>query len=87
MLSRPPAEITVGDTVRALDGPIAACDCFATTGVKAANRDRMEACPISNISRKLTRKIGDAFDSFTLDDIIQDDGSGENGARGTEDNP
>ncbi|MCE5250832.1 Rrf2 family transcriptional regulator [bacterium] len=71
MLARPPEEITIGDAVRALEGPIALCDCLVKTkggkvSVKAKN------CIASGLYRKLGEKVEQAFDSITLLELSEE---------------
>ena len=64
-LSRPPDKITLGDAVKALEGPIALCDCI----MKRDPNNKLEKevqCVASNIYRKLGEKVEQAFDSVTL---------------------
>jgi Rrf2 family transcriptional regulator, cysteine metabolism repressor len=71
LLSRPPETITLGDAVRALDGPIALCDCLQTP--PGESPERMSACVTSNIYRRIGREVEKAFDSFTLLDLASED--------------
>jgi len=71
ILARNPSHITIGDAVRALDGPIAACECFQGGEAKRINSKRIRSCPISGVSKKLTEKLEAAFDSITLEEAAQ----------------
>jgi len=68
VLSRSPAEITIGDAVRALDGPIALCECLQKASPEETP-ERVFACVTSNIYRRLGREVEKAFDSITLLDL------------------
>lgn len=71
VLARPPEKITIGDAVRALEGPIALCDCL----MKKKNGKVLEkeiSCVASNIYRKLGEKVEKAFDSITLLDLAEE---------------
>ena len=70
-LSRPPGTITIGDAVRALEGPIALCECLISdkTGLTA---EKETHCVTSNIYRKLGEMVENAFDSFTLLDLSEE---------------
>ena len=68
MLSRHPQKITIGDAIRALDGPIALCDCLLHGNSKKAS-DRAMNCVTSTIYKRLGMIVEDAFDSITLFDL------------------
>ncbi|MHB9029201.1 MAG: RrF2 family transcriptional regulator [Candidatus Latescibacterota bacterium] len=68
VLSRTPAEITLGDAVRALEGPIALCDCLQHEE-ESAGPKRAVGCVTSEIYRRLGREVERAFDSITLQDL------------------
>ena len=71
LLSRHPREVTIGDAVRALEGPIALCDCLKhLNSVKAEKRVR--SCVTSTIYKKLGTMVEDAFDSITLYDLADE---------------
>ncbi len=71
-LSRPPEEISLGDAVRALEGPIALCDCIKKSG--SDNKMEKELnCIASNIYRKLGEKVENAFDSVSLHELAEED--------------
>ena len=70
-LSRPPDKITLGDAVKALEGPIALCDCI----MKRDPNNKLEKevqCVASNIYRKLGEKVEQAFDSVTLLELAEE---------------
>ncbi len=72
ILSRPPGEITIGDAVRALEGPIALCDCLLQFDSYKANEKVMN-CVTSDLYKKLGKKVEDAFDSITLFELASED--------------
>ncbi len=67
-LSRAPEDITLGDAVRALEGPIALCDCLQREGGNPKS-NRAEGCVTSEIYRRLGHEVERAFDSVTLRDL------------------
>ena len=69
VLSRPPQKITIGDAVRALEGPIALCDCLLHDNSKKASERAMN-CVTSTIYKKLGQMVENAFDSITLFDLM-----------------
>lgn len=73
VLSRPPEEVTLGDAVRALEGPIALCECLSVEGDDNAGTQKVLQCVTSNIYRKLGKKVEDAFDSITFRELADED--------------
>ena len=71
VLSRHPCEITIGDAVRALEGPIALCDCLIYSN-SAASEKRAKDCATSTIYKKLGSMVEDAFDSITLFELTDE---------------
>jgi len=69
-LSRSPETITIGDAVRALEGPIALCECLQKENDETAGR--AIACVTSNIYRRIGREVEKAFDSITLRDLASE---------------
>ena len=71
VLSRSPEMITIGDAIRALEGPIALCECHLKrkTDVKT---DKELHCVTSNIYRKLGKIVEETFDSITLHELAKE---------------
>ena len=70
-LARAPEEITIGDVVRALEGPIALCDCLRNPeGEDVLEKERH--CVTSHLYRKLSRKVEESFDSITLKELLSE---------------
>ncbi|MDN5345134.1 MAG: hypothetical protein PWQ18_1248, partial [Clostridia bacterium] len=63
-LSRDPEEITVGDIIRVLEGPIAPVDCLNVN--EGDGCERAETCVTRDIWEKVRDSITDVLDSFTL---------------------
>jgi len=68
-LAKAPGDIRVGDIVRALEGPIALCDCLAN-GEDDAVCHRMGECAAHPLWVKLQDGITSILDSTTLQDMI-----------------
>lgn len=68
VLTRSPRDITLGDAVRALEGPIALCECLQRE-TEGPERKRAAGCVTSDIYRRLGREVERAFDSVTLLDL------------------
>jgi Rrf2 family cysteine metabolism transcriptional repressor len=69
-LGHEPQAITVGDVLRALEGPIAPVQCVSE--VRQANRcEREEVCLTRIVWEKVRDSIVTALDSTTLADLIE----------------
>lgn len=66
-LSKRPAEITVGDIIRAVEGPVVPVKCVGETG-------ETDACPDGCRARLVWQKVGqaidDVLDSITLESLL-----------------
>ena len=71
ILAKPPENITVGDAVRALEGPFALCECLQSlaSGTKDSRIDR---CVTSGILNKLGGKVEEVFDSVTFAELAKE---------------
>ncbi len=70
-LARPPAQLTVGAVVRALEGPVAPVECLAIEYV-AGSCDREIGCLSRPVWRRLKNSIDQVLDSITLADLCAD---------------
>lgn len=69
LLSRPAEEISVGQVVRALEGPLNITDCMADADACA----RSVNCPSRLVWERLGQAINSVLDSTTLADMLEDD--------------
>ncbi|MCL5256802.1 MAG: Rrf2 family transcriptional regulator [Chloroflexi bacterium] len=68
-LAKAPGEVTVGDIVRALEGPIAPIECVS----EESNKElcgRESACPSRIVWVKMRDSMAQALDSTSLADLI-----------------
>lgn len=70
LLARPPADIKVGDIVRAVDGPIAPVSCLAESAAGEECRHRTEGCLTRHVWEKLRDRINEVLDEVNLADLI-----------------
>lgn len=68
-LSRPPEEITVGEIIRILEGPLAPSECVIDDEPDCANAGY---CATRLIWEKIMEGINNVIDSITLRDMVND---------------
>ena len=68
-LARTPTEITVGEIIRTLEGPLAPSECVAGDDPEC---DRAGYCVTRIIWEKIMDSINNVIDSVTLQDMIND---------------
>lgn len=70
ILARHPEKITVGDIVRALEGPIAPIGCVSE--YEPAECDEADYCISRNVWIKVRDKLAEVLDSISLADMCRD---------------
>lgn len=70
LLSREPSEITIGDIIRILEGPIAPVECVNKEGEKDCLH--LDECVTRIIWKRLRDSITEVLDSLTLEDLRQE---------------
>ncbi|TCO79065.1 RrF2 family transcriptional regulator [Marinisporobacter balticus] len=70
MLGRNPADITVGDIIRTLEGPLAPADCVIGDDTKECYK--ADGCVTRIVWEKIRDSINDVVDGITLQDMIDD---------------
>jgi Rrf2 family protein len=78
-LTRPPSEMTVGEVLRVLEGPISPMVC-ATEGETAMLCDRQHFCSANIVWERVRDSVAQALDSLTLADLIPPKGPSMDGA-------
>ncbi len=69
LLAKEPSEITIGDIIRALEGPVALADCV---GTDLEDCEYEDDCVIKLIWQQIKDKIDGVLDSITLEDLQQE---------------
>jgi Rrf2 family protein len=69
-LARPPAEIRMGEVLRALEGPIAPMFCASEDPEHAMTCDRRTGCTVSVLWVRIREAIADTLDAMTLTDLV-----------------
>jgi len=68
VLARLPGEITIGELIRLLEGPVMMADCM----IDADACIRSGQCPSRLVWERLTNCINAVIDSITLEDMLED---------------
>jgi Rrf2 family cysteine metabolism transcriptional repressor len=69
LLARKPSELTIGDIVRVLEGPIALSHCLEPG--ESADCHQADDCVARMVWAKVGAKIEEALDSISFDDLLQ----------------
>ena len=69
LLARKPSELTIGDVVRALEGPIALSHCLEPG--EADDCCQADDCVARMVWAKVGAKIEEALDSISFDDLLR----------------
>lgn len=72
-LARPAAEMTVGDILRVLEGPVSLVDCTAAEYV-SGGCERDSACFSAGLWQKIKLSVEVILDGTTLSDLLTDPG-------------
>ncbi|MBM2812457.1 MAG: transcriptional regulator, BadM/Rrf2 family [Chloroflexi bacterium] len=75
-LSKPPAELTVGEVIRALEGPVAPVECLTDEYVQGSCI-REPGCGSRVVWRRVQQSIDQVLDSLTLADLCATAARGE----------
>src|SRR5690554_2480499 len=70
-LARPAAEITLGDIIRVLEGPVAPTECVVK-GSASETCDRSAECVMHQVWGRLSDEINAILDSITLEEIVEE---------------
>ncbi|MDR5658096.1 Rrf2 family transcriptional regulator [Serpentinicella sp. ANB-PHB4] len=70
MLAHSPQNITVGDIIRTLEGPLAPSDCVIEDDTSGC--DRKDCCITRTVWTKIRDSISDVIDAITLQDMLDD---------------
>lgn len=70
-LARPAEEITLGDIIRVLEGPVAPTECVIDDG-GAEKCDRSSECVMRSVWCRVRDQINGILDSITLAEIVEE---------------
>lgn len=72
LLARPAAQISLGDVLRFMDGPLAPVSCVSQTAYESCRECSDEAtCGIRSVMKEVRDAISDIVDATTLADLVQ----------------
>ena len=72
LLARPASEISLGDILRFMDGPLAPVSCVSQTAYAPCRECSDEAtCGIRSVMKEVRDAISDVVDATTLADLVQ----------------
>lgn len=71
MLSKPAVDVTAGDIVRVVEGPISPVFCLDPKEERIRECPRMAGCSTRSLWEKMGEKIEEVLDSATLDDLVK----------------
>jgi Rrf2 family protein len=72
LLARPAAQISLGDVLRFMDGPLAPVSCVSQTAYAPCRECSDEAtCGIRSVMKEVRDAISDVVDATTLADLVQ----------------
>ncbi|MBU2257763.1 MAG: Rrf2 family transcriptional regulator, partial [Candidatus Omnitrophica bacterium] len=72
LLSRPPGQITAGEVIRFIDGPIEPISCIDK---KYSNCLDLNHCVFKGMWYKVSKAISDIIDNVTFEDLVSQAGS------------
>lgn len=71
-LSHPPEQITIGQIIRVLEGPITPLDCLDTDSGNGPYCGQPKQCVLRNLWKELQDSMKRVLDNTTLEDLRQD---------------
>lgn len=73
MLAREPGEITVGDILRILEGPVSPTECaLETFDLNGKCCQNPQTCPDRDVWIKVRKSIEEVVDNITLADLVEE---------------
>lgn len=71
-LANPPEQISIGQIIRVLEGPITPLDCLDTETTTGPYCGKPQQCVLRNLWKALQDSMKQVLDNTTLDDLKQD---------------
>jgi len=76
-LAKDPSEISVGDIIKVMEGPIAPVDCLLTEKADESSCNRVGICVARGVLAKVRDSINSVLDSVTLNDLCAENIEGK----------
>lgn len=73
ILAKPASEITLGQIVRIIDGPLAPIACASVTAYRPCPDCNVKKCPVRMSMRKVRDAASGVLDNLTLEDALETD--------------
>lgn len=70
-LARPPAQITLAEVIRLLDGPLAPIPCVSETAYRACNCPDETKCGLRRVMRHVRDVVAEMMENTTLGDLVE----------------
>jgi Rrf2 family protein len=71
LLARPPENISIGQVIRVIDGPLAPISCVSQTAYERCTCPDEEHCGLRMLMLDVRRAIANILDSYTLADVLE----------------
>lgn len=72
-LTKEPSQISVGDIIRTMEGPIAPVDCLLADDASRTFCERVNICVTRGVWAKVRDSITSVLDSITLEDLCKEE--------------
>jgi Rrf2 family protein len=70
-LARPPQEISLGEVIRLLDGPLAPISCVSETAYEPCGCPDMDACGLRRVMQQVRDVVAGIMESTTLASLVE----------------
>jgi len=72
ILNKPCNEISVGDLLRVLEGPLELVDCIFDSSAQPCGNANCQKCVTKNVWERMSESVTDVVDSITLSELVND---------------
>lgn len=69
-LTRSPQEVTIGDVLRALEGPISPMICASETPDSLIECERQSSCTVTTVWTRVRDAVAEALDAITVAELV-----------------
>jgi Rrf2 family cysteine metabolism transcriptional repressor len=68
-LSKPPADITIAEVIRVMDGPLAPIDCVSVTAHEVCPHEK--SCSLKLLWKEVRDAVAEILERTTLEDLVE----------------